>query len=514
MKNPLSPRYRQIMRMILIVIAVALLAYFLLIHLADIGHGISTFFSIIAPFLAGSLIAFILKPICNSLDIHLGNLFVKRVFRKRIAAGRTTEKRARSFAEKVSILIAMLVFALILFGVVMLVVPSVIDSLFILKDSVPAYLQQFNNWMETLNRPESPVASFIYRSYQTIIKSITEASGSFVENLLKNYMSIITTAGTVISFVLNFLVDILVTVVSAVYILYNRKRFAAQATLIVRATFKKSIADWLIKEAQFTNRKFSEFFTGKMIDSFIVGCILYIVMMIVHIPSAPLIAVFMAFCNMIPFFGPYIGAFPSMLIVLMADTAHPINVLYFLIIVVVVQQLDGNILDPYIVGDNVGLSSFWVLFAVMLFGDLFGFVGLLLGVPLFAVLYDLVRQLVNYGLKRRGEEQLMTNYNYIYHNPDEERDARKKRAAAIKASRKATRAKESAERQEALERELAVAQATAQARAEAQAEAEAKEQAQAEQASDQTAGAATQAAEQTKTDTAAEQEASSSTQQK
>jgi hypothetical protein len=303
-----------------------------------------------------------------------------------------------------------------------------------------------------------------------------------IDKLLSNYMDILSTAGTVISFILDLFVDILVTVVSSVYILANRKRFAAQSTLIVRAIFKKSIADWLIKEAQFTNRKFSEFLTGKLLDSFIVGCVLYVIMMIVKIPNAPLIAVFMAFCNMIPFFGPYLGAFPSMLIVLMADASHPINVIYFLIIVVVVQQLDGNILDPYIVGDNIGLSSFWVLFAVMLFGDLFGFVGLLIGVPLFAVLYDIIRQLVNYGLKRRGEEQLMVNYNFIYHDPEEERAARKKRAAAIKESRKAARAKDNAERQEAIERELAVAQAAAAARAETEAEAkaEAEEKAEAE----------------------------------
>ena len=191
---------------------------------------------------------------------------------------------------------------------------------------------------------------------------------------------------------------------------------------------------------------------------------------------APLIAVFMAFCNMIPFFGPYIGAIPCIIIVWMSepDLARPVHVITYLIIVVVIQQLDGNILDPYIVGDKVGLSGFWVLFAVVLCGDLFGFVGLLIGVPLFVVIYDMIRQLIAFGLRKRGEEQLLVDYNFIYHDDEEEKTARKKRTAALRAARRKARDKAQAEQQEAMERELAVAQAAAAARAEAAAEAEAR----------------------------------------
>ena len=475
MKSELHPRMKQILKIAIVAIVVAMLLSFVLSRFGIIVGGFKSFLDILTPFLVGALIAFILSPLCNRLDRLFGNWFTGRLFRRRIENGKTTEKRLRAKAEAISILLSMMAFFLVVIGALMLVIPAVIESLITLRDDIPELISKFSIFMDDLQHSENVVARFVYDSYQTILKTISESSGSWIDTLLANYQSLITTASTVIIFILNFLVDLLVTLVSAVYILANRKRFAAQANLIAHALFKKKTADWLVKEARFTHRKFTEFFAGKLLDSSIVGCILYVVLALFKMPSAPLIAVFMACCNMIPFFGPYIGAFPCALIVLMADITNPINVVYFLLIVVVVQQLDGNILDPFIVGDNVGLSSFWVLFAVLLFGDLFGFVGLLLGVPLFAVLYDLIRQLVNFGLSKRGEEQLMTNYNFIYHNPDEEREALKKRAAAIKEARKQARAKANAEEQEARERELAIAQAAAAARAELEAEMQAQQ---------------------------------------
>ena len=379
-------------------------------------------------------------------------------------------------AEAWSIVVAMIVFAVIVVGIIMLIIPSLIGSIITLRNDLPGYLAKLDAYMNQLGQSGGTFQKIVYDAYVKINEVIKNSSGSIIDKLIQNYNELISTAMRVISTLLNLLVNILITVVSTVYILINRKRFAAQANMIVRASFKKPVADWLVKEGKFTDRKFSEYFTGKLLDSFIVGIVLFIFLSIFKIPMAPLIAVFMAFCNMIPFFGPYIGAIPCIIIVWMSEPnlARPVHVITYLIIVVVIQQLDGNILDPYIVGDKVGLSGFWVLFAVVLCGDLFGFVGLLIGVPLFVVVYDLIRQLIAWGLKKRGEEQLLTDYNFIYHDEDEEKTARKKRTAALREARRKARDKAQAEQQEAMERELAVAQAAAAARAEAAAEAEAK----------------------------------------
>ncbi len=471
MEHMSHSRIRTIMRSALTVIVAGLLVYFFLARIGDIAKGVKSVISILSPFVAGALFAFILKPLCNRLDPWFENLFVSRLAAKRIASGKTTEKRARAAANRVTVLITTFLFLLVVTGVGMLVIPGVIRSINELRVLVPEYFGELGKWFDGLNQPDKPISMTLYKLYRSVVENFSGNSSGILSSLVDNALSLVSTVGSVVVSVLNFLVDILVTVVSTVYILMNRKRFAQQANLVVHAVCKKKTADWLIREAQFANRKFSEFFTGKMLDSFIVGCILYVTLAIVRIQNAPLIAVFMAFCNMIPFFGPYIGAFPCMFLVFMAHSDNPIMVIYFLIVVVVVQQLDGNILDPYIVGDNIGLSGFWVLFAVIVFGDLFGFIGLLIGVPLFAVIYDMIRQLVHWGLKKRGQEELITNYNFIYHDPEEERAAMKKRAAAIKAARLEARDKAIAERQEAMARELAQAQAAAAAREKAEAEA-------------------------------------------
>ena len=476
MREPLPKRYKTIIRVVLTIIVCTLLFYFFLARIGTVKNALLAFLSVLAPFLTGALIAFLLKPLCNRLDIHIGNWFVRHVYRNRIASGKLTEKRVHRKAEAWSIVIAMIVFAAIVVGIIMLIIPSLIGSILTLRNDLPGYLARLDAYMQELGRDGGTFQKIVYDAYTKIYDVVKNSSGSLIDKLIQNYNELISTAMRVISTLLNFLVNVLITVVSTVYILSNRKRFGAQANMIVRAAFKKPIADWLVKEGKFTDRKFSEYFTGKLLDSFIVGIVLFIFLSVFRIPMAPLIAVFMAFCNMIPFFGPYIGAIPCIIIVWMSEPnlARPVHVITYLIIVVVIQQLDGNILDPYIVGDKVGLSGFWVLFAVVLCGDLFGFVGLLIGVPLFVVVYDLIRQLIAWGLRKRGEEQLLADYNFIYHDEDEEKTARKKRTAALREARRKARDKAQAEQQEAMERELAVAQAAAAARAEAAAEAEAK----------------------------------------
>lgn len=476
MREPLPKRYKTIIRVVLTIIACTLLFYFFLARINTVGNGLLRFLSVLAPFLAGALIAFLLKPLCNRMDTVLGNWFVNHVYRKRIASGKLTEKRVHRRAEAWSIVIAMVAFALVVVGIIMLIIPSLVGSIIALRHDLPGYLSRLDAYMKQLGEEGGTFKTLVYDAYTKIYDVVKNSTGSLIDKLIQNYNELISTAMKVISTLLSFLVNILITVVSTVYILIHRKRFAAQANMMVRAAFKKPLADWIVKEGKFTDRKFSEYFSGKLLDSFLVGIILFIFLSIFRIPMAPLIAVFMAFCNMIPFFGPYIGAIPCIVIVWMSEPnlARPVHVITYLIIVVVIQQLDGNILDPYIVGDKVGLSGFWVLFAVVLCGDLFGFVGLLIGVPLFVVVYDMIRQLIAWGLRKRGEEQLLTDYNFIYHDEDEEKSARKKRSAALREARRKARDKAQAEQQEAMERELAVAQAAAAARAEAAAEAEAK----------------------------------------
>ena len=198
--------------------------------------------------------------------------------------------------------------------------------------------------------------------------------------------------------------DLFIGLVVAIYLLYGRRKFKKQGKLLLYSLFKERWADKIIEEIRFADRVFSGFIGGKLLDSAIIGGICYIGMMIMGLPYAILISVIVGVTNIIPFFGPYIGAIPSAIILL---TVSPMSCLMFVIFIVILQQVDGNIIGPKILGSSTGLSGIWVLFSILLFGGLFGFVGMLIGVPVFAVIYDLIRQLIIRGLELRSKSRCL-----------------------------------------------------------------------------------------------------------
>ena len=198
--------------------------------------------------------------------------------------------------------------------------------------------------------------------------------------------------------------NIVLGIIICVYLLASRRTFARHAKALVYAAFKPERADALLKEAAFIDDTFVGFFGGKILDSAIVGLICYVFCLIMTVAAgfqnAVLISVIIGVTNVIPYFGPFIGAAPAALLILISS---PRNCLIFLVFIVILQQFDGNILGPKLLAGSVGLTGFWVLFAITLFQGLFGFIGILVGVPVFAVIYDLVRRWVVSGLKKHGK---------------------------------------------------------------------------------------------------------------
>ena len=201
--------------------------------------------------------------------------------------------------------------------------------------------------------------------------------------------------------------DLVIGLIVAVYFMNSRKLFARQAKLVVYAMFpprenlkedQMQPADWILKEADIINDYLGGFIKGKLLDSLIIGLICMVFTSIVDMPYAVLVSVIIGVTNIIPFFGPFIGAIPTAVLILMVD---PIKCIYFIIFILVLQQFDGNILGPKILGNTTHLSSFWVLFAILLFGGLFGIVGMVIGVPVFAFFYQLVREWVLGRLKKQ-----------------------------------------------------------------------------------------------------------------
>ena len=242
---------------------------------------------------------------------------------------------------------------------------------------------------------------------ENYLNYITDVDQWFRESVVPQVTTIVSGVGTSVWRVLLFLYNLLIGLIVAIYVLHGRKRFSRQAVLIIRSLLPDKWADLFLEEISFVDRMFGGFIDGKIMDSAIVGVLCYIGCSILRIPNALLVSVLIGVTNIIPFFGPVIGAVPSTLLILIES---PIKALWFVAFVLVLQQLDGNVIGPKILGNRTGLSGFWVLFAIILFGGLWGLIGMIICVPLFAVIYDTIKRLVRRGLRKKEHMELWEQY--------------------------------------------------------------------------------------------------------
>lgn len=443
MKNRLRRPFTVLAICFAVVTACVLLS-FLIDKLAFAGNLVNRIFSAVLPFVVGGILAFVLKPICNLLDGPIGNFYVSHVFKRRLLSGRTTEKRVRRGAEMTSIFIALFCFFLAIYALLHSILPQLIESLALLRDNIPTYLQRLSDWITGLIGESNPeltekITSFLtefntdFSSWLQKIQPVVVSyfGGSETFETITNVINGTITVGKVL---INLILDTIVSIVVTAYALAGRKKFTQQGKLLIYGIFPKKWADIITEEVKYINFVFSHYVSGRLLDCTIVGILVFIACSIVQIPQAALVSIMVGSSNIIPFFGPYIGTIPSALIILMID---PIKFIYFVILVLIVQQIDSNILDPFVVGNSIDMSSFWILFSVLLFGGLYGFAGLLLGVPTFAIIYDIIRKLTAYALKKRGEEEVLDSYQATFHDPTEERSFIRERAKSIRLERKA-----------------------------------------------------------------------------
>lgn len=227
-------------------------------------------------------------------------------------------------------------------------------------------------------------------------------------DLIPTVQAIMNGFATTVGSVVGVLANVGIGMIICIYLLAGRKTFARQGKAVLYAVLKEEYADWILEELTFVDRTFVGFFAGKILDSAIVGLICYafclLMSFITDFPNAVLISVIIGVTNIIPYFGPFIGAIPSALLIFISS---PINCVFFVIFIIILQQFDGNILGPRLLANSVGLTGIWVLFSITLFQGLFGFAGILIGVPSFAVIYDLIRRLVKRGLANKGKSYLL-----------------------------------------------------------------------------------------------------------
>lgn len=406
MKDPYKRRYLYLMLAIFGGLSLSIVVFFVLFRFQGIGEAVNALGRVLAPFVYGGVVAYLLRPMCN--------LYEQR-FRE------TLPGRAKRMANPLAVGLSLLTGLLIVYTLIIMIAPQLLGSVRSLWNTLPDKVSQFVAWARTTLGGDEELLGW----FNTVTNTVyTELDTWAQENLTPQltdffgggYLtSLVSGVGSGVYRVLMFLYNLLIGLIVACYFLASRKKFARQGALIVRSLLRPRWADILLEEAAFVDRMFGGFIDGKLLDSAIMGVLCYLGCMIFRFPNALLVSAIVGITNVIPFFGPFIGAVPATLLIMIED---PIKGLWFILFVLALQQLDGNIIGPKILGDRTGLSSFWVLFAIVLFGGLWGLPGMVVCVPVFAVFYDIVKKLVHRGLLKKGQVEVWEQYKADY--PDED----------------------------------------------------------------------------------------------
>lgn len=380
-------------------LALAITYFFLLYGNESIVTAVADTVLVLRPFIIGAVIAYILKSTCNGYEKGLLKLFAKRK--------NADHKKDASRANVIAVILTYLTWAIALGALLVIAVPQIVDSITIFIEdlviSMPSYIDTVKSWIETFKEKYPDVSPYVDEAGNAIV-------GWLSEDLAPQLPELGSTLVQGVLDVFNVLKDFVIGIIISVFILAGRKVFARKSTLLVKAIFKEKQANAIINETRFADKMFGGFLEGKIIDSTIIGTIYFIALVIMDIRYAALLALICGITNIIPFFGPFIGAVPSGLIILMSNEDPLPKLLYFIIFVCVIQFIDGYFIDPHIVGGHIKMSPFAVIFAVLLFGGLWGFGGLLIGVPTFAVIYDIFRKTIFHHLRKNGKKDILRKY--------------------------------------------------------------------------------------------------------
>lgn len=382
-------------------ISLSILFFFLIYRFQGFGDAISKLTGILMPFIYGAVIAYLLKPVCNCVENFLRRLLPEKM---------------GTAANMLAVTISLLFGILVVYALIMMIVPQLITSVTTLYYTARNNLNDFVDWAshQEIIASNQKLLDFIETSYDNLQDTLDNLVRT---KLVPSMQSLLSGAALGVMSFVTFLKNIIIGVIVSVYLLASRKKFGQQCKMILYSLIKPRWADIILEEILYADKMFGGFINGKILDSAIIGVLCYIACLIFKFPSALLVSVIIGVTNVIPFFGPFIGAIPATLLILIQN---PIKALWFVLFVLVLQQVDGNIIGPKILGNTTGLSSFWVLFAILLFGGLWGFVGMIIGVPLFAVIYDVLKKFVFHGLRRNEEMELVTTYHDNFGDPDDE----------------------------------------------------------------------------------------------
>lgn len=368
------------------VIAAAILVAFIFLNLSIFISFTSKILVALEPIFLGLLFAYLLSPLVKTIDDYISSKVIE-IISEKVYKIKDKKNASRVLAIFLTYLLAFLMIVLF----IKFVIPSLFDSLNMMITNIPIYLNNIYSYLKGLLKDNPELMNLVDNWNTNILDMIAGMMLPSMDMIIQN----ITTG---ISSVFKWILNIAIGLIVSVYLIYDKDQFIEGSKRVLQAILPKKFYDTTMTTLGYTDKIFGGFMVAKIIDSLIIGVLTFIVLWIFKIPYALIISVIVGVTNIIPYFGPFIGALPSAALLLMID---PTKSLIFCILILIIQQFDGNILGPKLIGNRTGIKSFWVLFSILLFGNLFGFIGMIFGVPVFAVIYSVLNNLIDKRLDKR-----------------------------------------------------------------------------------------------------------------
>lgn len=373
-------------------------------NISNIFSGLDSLLTVMSPIIWGVVIAYLMNPLLKLSEKFLKNKVFKNVdFSVDITKLSNEEKfnlkKKKKIVRGISVMIVIVVTLIVLITIVAMLLPELISSISNLFDNFPKYLRnsytQINSLIENNPTLNSLFGERIEEQFETIQRKLLE----LFSTLKPQFNSLMDTVSKGISGLVGGVKNFLIGFIISVYLMFSKEEFIAQVKKGMFAIFPMDFCKSILTICAKINIIFLDFLVGKAVDSLIIGILCFITLTIMKMPYTVLISIIVAITNMIPFFGPFIGAIPSAILVLLAE---PKKTIAFIIFIIILQQIDGNIIGPKILGNKMGLSTFWIMFAILVFGGLFGFIGMFIGVPLFTMIYISTNTFIENRLKSKN----------------------------------------------------------------------------------------------------------------
>lgn len=375
------------------VIAGGICFYYLIFHISEFLQNIKSLFSMIMPVMFGLVIAYLLTPILNFIELKILNPLFDRLKVKATA-------RRKKLIRGIAVILTSLLMILAIYALIAMLISQIVPSIQAVVSNFDGYVSDLSTWLNNLMEDNQELKNFVMPQVTTLFSSLETWLDDTATLLEKSGEVLKTVSLSILSFLKvtwNFVIGFIISI----YVLVSKETFSAQGKKMIYAIFEADSANSILNSLRFVHRTFIGFISGKVLDSVIIGMLCFIGTTLLSTPYAALVSVIVGVTNVIPFFGPYLGAIPCAFLILIVDLSHPMTCVTFVIFILILQQIDGNLIGPRILGDSTGLSGFWVIFSITLFGGLFGVAGMIVGVPIFAVFFAAVKGLVNRSLQKK-----------------------------------------------------------------------------------------------------------------